>query len=82
MSRSKHQQHKFFHNKRQPHPFRNRKIKPYGLKGWREGGTSTFRTLFLKYSQGIQILMHWLWFEILIENKNKHIYYEGKSRIS
>jgi hypothetical protein len=34
MSRSKHQRHKFFHNKRQPHPYRNRKIKPYGLKGW------------------------------------------------
>ena len=34
MSRSKHQRHKFFHNKRQPHPFRSRKIKPYGLKGW------------------------------------------------
>ena len=43
MSRSKHQRHKFFHNKRQPHPFRNRKIKPYGLKGWCGYGGEYYR---------------------------------------
>ena len=43
MSRSKHQRHKFFHNKRQPHPFRNRKIKPYGLKGWCSYGGEYYR---------------------------------------
>lgn len=43
MSRSKHQQHKFFHNRRQPHPFRNRKIKPYGLKGWCGYGGEYYR---------------------------------------
>ena len=43
MSRSKHQQHKFFRNKRQPHPFRNRKIKPYGLKGWCGYGGEYYR---------------------------------------
>jgi len=40
------------------------------IKGWREGNSSTFRTFFPKHSQGIQILMIWLWFEILIETKN------------
>lgn len=43
MSRSKHQRHKFFHNKRQPHPYRNRKIKPYGLKGWCGYGGEYYR---------------------------------------
>ena len=43
MSRSKHQRHKFFHNKRQPHPYRNRKIKPYGLKGWCNYGGEFYR---------------------------------------
>ena len=43
MSRSKHQQHKFFHNQRQQHPFRNRKIKPYGLKGWCGYGGEYYR---------------------------------------
>lgn len=43
MSRSKHQRHKFFHNKRQPHPYRNRKIKPYGLKGWCNYGGEYYR---------------------------------------
>lgn len=43
MSRSKHQQHKFFHNRRNPHPFRRRKIKPYGLKGWCNYGGEYYR---------------------------------------
>lgn len=43
MSRSKHQRHKFFHNKRQPHPYRNRKTKPYGLKGWCGYGGEHYR---------------------------------------
>ena len=43
MTRSKHQRHKFFHNKRQPHPYRNRKIKPYGLKGWCGYGGEYYR---------------------------------------
>ena len=45
MSRSKHQQHRFFHSKRhkQPHPYRNRKIKPYGLKGWCGYGGEYYR---------------------------------------
>lgn len=43
MSRSKHQRHKFFHNKRQPHPYRNRKTKPYGLKGWCGYGGEYYR---------------------------------------
>ena len=36
MSRSRHQRHKIIKSKRikQPYPYRNRKIKPYGLKGW------------------------------------------------
>lgn len=36
MSRSKHQRHKVIKSKRikQPHPYRSRKIKPYGLKGF------------------------------------------------
>lgn len=44
----------------------------FHIKGWREGGSSTFRTLFPKYNQGIQILIHWLWFEILIETKDNN----------
>ena len=43
MSRSKYQRHKFFHNRRQPHPYRNRKIKPYGLKGWCNYGGEFYR---------------------------------------
>lgn len=45
MSRSKHQQHRFFHSKqhKQPHPYRNRKIKPYGLKGWCGYGGEYYR---------------------------------------
>ena len=43
MSRSKHQRHKFFHNRRNPHPFRHRKIKPYGLKGWCNYGGEFYR---------------------------------------
>ena len=45
MSRSKHQQHRFFHSKRhkQPHPYRHRKIKPYGLKGWCGYGGEYYR---------------------------------------
>ena len=45
MSRSKHQQHRFFHSKRhkQPYPYRNRKIKPYGLKGWCNYGGEYYR---------------------------------------
>ena len=45
MSRSKHQRHKFFHSKqhKQPHPYRNRKIKPYGLKGWCGYGGEYYR---------------------------------------
>lgn len=43
MSRSKHQRHKFFHNKQQPHPYRHRKIKPYGLKGWCGYGGEYYR---------------------------------------
>ena len=43
MSRSKHQRHKFFHNRRNPHPFRRRKIKPYGLKGWCGYGGEYYR---------------------------------------
>lgn len=49
----------------------------FHVKGWREGGSSTFRTLFPKHSQGIQVLMRWLWFEILIETKDNNIFYES-----
>lgn len=45
MSRSRHQRHRFFHSKRlkQPHPYRHRKIKPYGLKGWCGYGGEFYR---------------------------------------
>ena len=45
MSRSRHQKHRFFHSKKvkQPHPFRRRKIKPYGLKGWCGYGGEYYR---------------------------------------
>lgn len=39
------------------------------IKGWREGNSSTFRTFFPKDKQGFQILIHWLWFEILMETE-------------
>lgn len=45
MSRSRHQRHRFFHTKRfkQPHPYRHRKTKPYGLKGWCGYGGEFYR---------------------------------------
>lgn len=46
----------------------------FHIKGWRETN-DTFRRLFPKNKQGFQILIHWLWFEILIENKQHNIYY-------
>lgn len=54
----------------------------FHVKGWRYGDASTFRILFPKYNQGTQVLMHWLWFEILIETKDKQLNYGRKSRIS
>jgi hypothetical protein len=38
----------------------------FHIKGWREG-IGIFRRLFPKDKQGFQILIHWLWFEILID---------------
>lgn len=44
----------------------------FHVKGWREGGSSTFRTFFPKHNQGIQVLIHWLWFEIFIETTSRN----------
>lgn len=44
----------------------------FHVKGWREGRSSTFRTFFPKHNQGIQVLIHWLWFEIFIETTSRN----------
>lgn len=56
MSRSRHQRHKIIKSKRikQPYPYRNRKIKPYGLKGWCNYGGEICVDLVNKKSKTIR----------------------------